>query len=680
MKLGEKLVATISDRCRACYTCVRSCPAKAIRISGGQAEVVAERCIGCGNCLQVCTQNAKRYYSSVSEVRELLAGPQPVAAIVAPSFPAEFAGIEAPALVDMIRRLGFLRVSEVGFGADLVSRRYRDLIRDNPGRRYISTSCPAIVSYIEKYHPQLVQFLAPVASPMIATARAMHDMLGDDLRIVFIGPCLAKKVEAARGGDRPDVDSVLSFQELRRMFDEDGVVARPEAADDFDPPHPGLGALYPIAGGMFQSAGISEDLLTNEVVAATGIDDFIQAVAEFEEGALDVRLLELLSCQGCIMGAGMSTRAPLYSRRSAVSRYARKRVAGVSAARHDQDVARFAKLDLSVGFAPDDTRMDPPSEEELRAILIRMGKFSPEDELDCGACGYHTCREHAVAVHKGLAESEMCLPYTIERLRESLTELNESHKQIDDIQKALINSEKLASMGQLSAGIAHEINNPLGVILLYANMLKDDVPEGSDLGTDLEMIADQAERCKKVVSGLLNFARKNKVTLKSVDLCELVDRSLRAIIVPDNVELRVEHEMDEPIAEVDDDQLIQVISNLVGNAIEAMPEGGRLTVTDRNDGDDALLLVEDTGTGIAPDHLQRIFEPLFTTKQMGKGTGLGLAVTYGIIKMHRGRIDVKSNDDPAKGPTGTVFSVRIPRFASLKNDNCGPASAGDTLG
>ncbi len=677
MKRGEKLVSTISDRCRACYTCVRSCPAKAIRISGGQAEVVAERCIGCGNCVQVCTQNAKRVYCSVPDVRSLRAGPGSIAAIVAPSFPAEFADIEPPLLVDMIRRLGFDMVSEVGFGADLVSRRYRELINANPGRRYIATSCPAIVSYIEKYYPSLVQYLAPVASPMIASARALHRMFGDDLRIVFIGPCLAKKNEAVRDEDHPEVDAVLSFKELRQMFEEEGIKPRPEVEDDFDPPHPGLGALYPIAGGMFQSAGISEDLLTNEVVAATGIEDFTQAVAEFAEGALDVRLLELLSCHGCIMGAGMSTKAPLYSRRSAVSSYARKRVSGIPAVRHDLDVASFKDLDLEVSFAPDDTRMAPPSEKEMRSILVRMGKYGPEDELDCGACGYHTCRAHAVAIHKGLAESEMCLPYTIERLRESLAELNESHKQIDDIQKALINAEKLASMGQLSAGIAHEINNPLGVVLLYANMLKEDVPAGSELSDDLDMIVEQAERCKKVVSGLLNFARKNKVTLRSVDLCELVDRSLKAIIVPENVQLTVSHEMDEPIAEVDDDQLIQVLSNLVGNAIEAMPDGGSITVTDHNDGDDALLLVEDTGSGIAKEHLQRIFEPLFTTKQMGKGTGLGLAVTYGIVKMHRGRIDVRSNDDLSQGPTGTVFTVRIPRFASLERHNGGSSAQRD---
>ncbi len=674
MKPGEQLVSTIADRCRACYTCVRDCPAKAIRISGGQAEVVAERCIGCGNCVQVCSQKAKQVYCSIPEVRELLAGSRRTAAIVAPSFPAEFSDLEPGVLVGMIRRLGFDLVAEVGFGADLVSRRYRQLIDRNPGRRYISTACPATVSFIEKYHPGLVPYLAPVVSPMTATARAMHCEYEDDLAVVFIGPCLAKKVEATREDIRGDVDSVLSFAELRQMLEEDGVEPRSGAGEDFDPPRAGLGALYPVAGGMLQSVGVSEDLLANDVVTASGIVDFTQALDEFEEGALEVRLLELLSCQGCVMGAGMTTAAPHYSRRAAISRYARKRVASEPAVRHELDVTRFADLDLSAAYAADDTRMSLPSEEELRAILAKMGKFGPDDELDCGACGYQTCRAHAIAVHKGLAESEMCLPYTIELLRTSLDELSESHRQIDDIQKALINAEKLASMGQLSAGIAHEINNPLGVILLYANMLREDCTGESELGDDLDMIVEQAERCRKVVSGLLNFARKNKVTLRSVDLCELVDRCLKAIIVPENVRLTVSHQMDEPIAEVDDDQLIQVLSNLVVNAIEAMPEGGEIKVVDRNEGDDALLTVEDTGSGIAPEHLQRIFEPLFTTKQMGKGTGLGLAVTYGIVKMHRGKIDVTSNADPAAGPTGTVFSVRIPRFASLERTNGGSSA------
>ena len=663
MILGDQLVSTIPERCRVCYTCVRDCPAKAIRISNGQAEVIRERCIGCGNCVQVCSQKAKRVHDSIPEVRALRRSGRRMAAIVAPSFPAEFSDVHPRHLVGMLRRLGFDLVVEVAFGADLVARRYRQLLDEDRSRRWIATTCPAIVTYIEKYHPDLVPHLAPVASPMTATARALHELHGDDLAIVFIGPCLAKKVEAARRGEHPEVDSALTFRECRDLLRAEGIGPDADRASDFDPPHPGLGAIFPISGGMPQTAGIQEDLLTNEVITATGIENFTLAIAEFEKGALDARLLEMLSCRGCIMGAGMSTDAPLFRRRTAVSQYARRLLSSFDPGEHKAVLSRLSRLDMGEVFAVDDTRMPSPSDAELAEILHRLGKDDPEDELNCGACGYATCREHAVAIHKGLAETEMCLPYTVERLRDSLDELHASHEQLATVRQALINAEKLASMGQLSAGIAHEVNNPLGVILLYANMMLDDHAEGTEQREDLEMIVEQAERCKKVVSGLLNFARKNKVSLRSVDVENLVDRCLKAIIVPEKVELAVEHEMADPVADVDGDQLIQVISNLVVNAIEAMPGGGRITVTTRSDAEEFQIMVRDDGTGIAKEHLSRIFEPLYTTKQMGKGTGLGLAVTYGIVKMHRGRIDVFTNDDPAAGSTGTTFKVSLPRFS-----------------
>ncbi|MDO9694941.1 MAG: [Fe-Fe] hydrogenase large subunit C-terminal domain-containing protein [Candidatus Latescibacteria bacterium] len=663
MDIGQQLVATIPERCRLCYTCVRDCPAKAIRITGGQAEVVAERCIGCGNCVKVCRRNAKQVAGSIDDVRRLLAGPRPVAAAVAPSFPAEFLELTHGRVVGALRALGFDLVCEVAFGADLVARRYAELISRHPGRRYIATTCPAIVSYVEKFEPELVPNLAPVVSPMVATARALRRRHGDDLAVVFIGPCIAKKVEAVREGIAGDVEAALTFTELRRYLAEAGIEPSQCEPSDFDGPAPGLGALFPISRGLLQAAGLTEDLLSNEVVAGTGPDTFMEAIDEFRDGVLDVQLLELLSCKGCIMGAGMTTTAPLFRRRTAVSSYVRERLWVPSGERRRAELEEFAHLDLMAVYAPHDTRMSQPSPRELVAIMERLGKFAPEDELDCGACGYRTCREHAVAIHTGMAENEMCLPHTIERLKESLDEINVSHRELASTQQALINAEKLASMGQLSAGIAHEVNNPLGVVLLYANMLLDEAPPGSPLREDLQMIVEQADRCKKVVGGLLNFARKSKVVRRRIHVPELVDRALKAVIAPPGVEVSVELRLDDPYAELDGDQIIQVLTNLAVNAVEAMPNGGRLRVVTEGDAERITLRVVDTGTGIPRDIVKKIFEPLFTTKQIGKGTGLGLAVSYGIVKMHQGQVQVFSNADPREGPTGTTFVVTLPRAA-----------------
>jgi signal transduction histidine kinase len=327
----------------------------------------------------------------------------------------------------------------------------------------------------------------------------------------------------------------------------------------------------------------------------------------------------------------------------------------------DASMREFENLDLSQVFTPEDRRFDPPGNEEVLAVLKSMGKPTPQDHLNCGACGYDTCVDHAGAIVKGLAETEMCLPFSIEKLHDSINNLNVSNEKLARARAALKQSEKLAHMGQLSAGIAHELNNPLGVITMYSNILMDEAPEGDAVREDLKLIVEQAERCKKIVSGLLNFARKNQVNLSETDVVRFVQHSMNSIVRPANVNCSFESTIADPLARLDIDQMMQVLTNLEKNAIEAMPDGGHLTVGVKGNSSEVTFTVADTGTGIAKEHMDKLFTPFFTTKEMGKGTGLGLALIYGIVKMHKGKIHVDSNDDPAAGPTGTMFSITIPR-------------------
>jgi signal transduction histidine kinase/Fe-S-cluster-containing hydrogenase component 2 len=657
--VATPLVSTIGERCRVCYQCVRECPAKAIRIADLKAQVLPERCIGCGVCVKVCTQSAKRVVSAVEDVEALLAGPDHVAAIVAPSFPAEFIDLDYPSVVGLLRALGFDSVHEVAFGAELVALEYRRLVARDVQQLWIATTCPAVVGYVERYFPDLTSALAPIVSPMIATARLLRRDRGRQVKIVFVGPCIAKKRETMEMAG--EVDEALTFAELRQMIAAHGV--EPAAVEDseFDPPHSRGGALFPISGGMLQVAGIQEDLVTGHVMVAEGPAEFAQGIKEAESGLFETRLLEVLFCRGCTMGPGMSSDLPHFGRRARVSQFVRSRIAHSDLGAWEQRVASFADLDLSRRYASNDMRLPVPSPQELQRLLTDLGKPDPTSELNCGACGYSSCRELASAIYRGLAEPEMCLPHSIEHLRDTVHELGRSNEELANAQVALVRSEKLASMGQLAAGIAHEVNNPLGVVIMYSHFLQERLGDKAEYRDDLSMVVEQADRCKKIVAGLLDFARQNKVEHQSVSLHELVQRGLRGVAHPLAVDIAVEHAERDPLVEVDPDQITQVLVNLISNAFAAMPDGGRLTIRTEDELNRVRVIVSDTGVGIAPEHFSKLFEPFFTTKGVGKGTGLGLAVSYGIVKMHRGDIKVQSNADAAKGPTGTTFTVVLPR-------------------
>ena len=665
MLIGDDgLVTTIKERCRRCYACVRECPAEAIRIVDGQASVIPSRCIGCASCFRVCSQNAKQAFGEVDRTFDLLASSEYVMAIVAPSFPAEFTDLHEGQLVAMVRALGFKGVYEVAFGADLVARAFAELLDHDKHGSYIATPCPAVVSFVRKYHPDLTPSLAPIVSPMVAMSRVIHDpsMNGPEAKIVFVGPCIAKKGEAASPDVLFEVDAVLTFDELRQMFDERHIEPPADTDDGFDPPRGSLGSLFPLARGLLQAAELPEDLLTGEIIAADGRESFVEAINDFEHGESEVRLLDILACEGCIAGVGFTNDDPLYRRRAQISRHAKRRTNGFDQPAWERAMHDFRGIDLSRTYTPQDERfLVEPSEREVTEILRRMNKTSPEDELNCGACGYGTCRQHAVAVYQGIAEETMCLQFVIEKLSRTVGDLEDSHRSLESTKEALVKSEKLASMGQLAAGIAHEVNNPLGILLLQANILLEEIDQTEPMADDLKLIVDQANRCKKIISGLLNFARQSRVVRQPTDLVGLVEDTLRTMPIDENIMVKVESTMADPVAEVDADQMVQVLTNLVSNAQQAMPDGGALIIRLSDTADEVKIMVTDTGVGIPRENMDKLFDPFFTTKQVGKGTGLGLAVTHGIVKMHRGQITVESNADPEAGPTETTFVVTLPR-------------------
>ncbi|MBN1447073.1 MAG: histidine kinase [Bacteroidetes bacterium] len=645
------VVSTIPERCKRCYCCVRECPANAIQIQNGQAVVLSSRCVGCGNCLKVCTQNAKSVQDGIAALLARFAKGQGAerVACLAPSFPAAFPRIDPLRVVGALKALGFSRVVQVAFGADLVSAAYREHVKEHDGT-VITTPCPAIVEYIEKYYPELIPNLAPIVSPMIAAGKVVRETYGQNATVAFIGPCVAKKLEVLDPAVAGVVDEALTFDELIDLFDARGIDPAVQPPMEFDPPDADLGQIYPVSGGLLKSAGIGSDVMDEEVVIVEGRQRCMNIINEIAHGKVNSKLIDILFCEGCINGPGITSPLNYYEKRESIINWVKSRRGQLDKQEWQDAMKRYAHLDLSRRYENRQVQERIPEEAEIQRILHAMGKREQGNQINCGACGYETCRELAIAVAQGIAEKEMCLQYTIDNLEKS-------HRELAEAQAQLIQTEKLASVGQLAAGVAHEINNPLGTIVLYSHLLLKQLQEADPAREDIQFVIAEAERCRTIVSSLLNFARQGKLDVARCSAGELVDAITAMLKKREEFHhIRIETQLapDLPPLYIDPDQMKQVLLNLTMNACEAMPDGGtlRLGVDHGPSPREVTFTVSDTGVGISKENMSRLFTPFFTTKQVGKGTGLGLPIAYGIIKLHHGQISVHS--DVGKGSTFTI--------------------------
>jgi signal transduction histidine kinase/Fe-S-cluster-containing hydrogenase component 2 len=653
----QGVVSTIAAKCRRCYNCVRSCPAKAIRVQSGQAWVMAERCIGCGNCLRVCAQGAKQVQSAVEEVEALLADAardegRPVVAILAPSYPGAFADFAAAQVVAAVRALGFTRVMEVGFGAEMVAAAYSRLLQSRPTGTIISTACPALVSYIEKYMPELAPQLAPLVSPMIALGRAVKQHYLPDAAVVFIGPCVAKKAERLDPPVAGVIDSALSFLGLQTMWEARGL--RPETLppSTADEPLPHLGAVFPVSGGLLRTAAIEADVLDDSILVVEGPDRVLAALRELSAGTVAPRLVDALFCEGCIAGPAYREGTSLLGRKQRVTAHVRElqRQGGGAAAA----LAQVAHVDISRTFETQHLPSATPTETEIRDILASTNKLTPADELNCGACGYATCRDKAVAVYQGLAELEMCLPYLIDQLQVNLDQLTHSREQLTRAREQAMRAQQLASMGELAADIGQQISNPLARLVLFAQLLRDNLPDHDVRREDVASIVAEALHAREIMASLQGFARQREPQWEETQVSDIVTRALTELaprLQAAGVSIRQDLPDSLPPLVADPAQLTQVLVNVLTNSLEALGENGLIEITGRacDDAQMVELTIRDQGGGIPPELLPRIFQPFVTTKDGRRGAGLGLPVAHGIVQAHGGEIHVEST--PGEGTT-----------------------------
>ncbi|PLX33174.1 MAG: hydrogenase [Clostridiales bacterium] len=391
------------EKCNNCYKCLRACPSKAIRMLHERAEVVEDRCIFCGNCQTICPQQAISVKSDLFNIRKAISDGREVVASLAPSFAGIFEEKEPEQISAALRKLGFSRVEETASGAALVTRAYREIIKTRGPGLYISSSCPSAVNMIEKYHPDLAGKLLPVKSPMLAHAELIKFLYGKEAFTVFIGPCVAKKKEAGQAPKSP-VDAVLTFKELKEWLEDREISVPGLRPVPFDSRSTAMGAAYPLKGGI--ASGL-EDLVSCRQV--DGIDE-AEEMLEYLEGAKDeAAFVEISVCRGsCIGGPVLPPSAPnYYGREKCIQNY-RQRISAIGEGGEKMFPPAF---DISASYLPKPVKKAEPEEKDIKRILQRMWKYTEKDQLNCEACGYKNCREKAVAVFEGMAETSMCLPY-----------------------------------------------------------------------------------------------------------------------------------------------------------------------------------------------------------------------------------------------------------------------------
>lgn len=386
------------SNCKNCYKCIRHCPVKSIRFSGNQANVIADECILCGQCYVVCPQNAKKIADETEIVSVLLKDGAPVIASIAPSFSAYFGGVSITALSEALKKLGFFTAEETALGATLVKTEYERLVNSEAQDNIITSCCHTVNLLIEKYYPQLVSSLAPVMTPMRAHCADIKRRY-PDARTVFIGPCLSKKDEAAQ----EDIDAALTFDELATMLEKAGITIGNERDENTDT---GLARLFPTSGGILKTMQKKNPAYTYFVV--DGPDNCRNVLNDLASGKLHHCFIEMSACAGSCSGGPVMQKhcnTPLRNYQ-AVTNYAGEK---------DFDVVQPASEVLYADYRCSVSEKHMPGESEIREILQKMGKYKPEDELNCGTCGYNSCREKAIAVYQGKAELSMCLPYLMEK-------------------------------------------------------------------------------------------------------------------------------------------------------------------------------------------------------------------------------------------------------------------------
>lgn len=407
-------IVTYKERCRTCYSCVRSCPVKAIKVDQGYAEIIYERCIGCGNCLH-CPQKAKVVVDRMVKTQELLASKEPVVAVLGCSFPAFFHSFTPGQLVAGLKSIGFSEVHEGAFGASLILPEYSAAIAETD-KPLVASHCPAVVDLVERHYPALTSNLVPTVSPMIAMGRFIKKNLGPDIRVVYLSTCIAAKFEIQTEEAADAIDVVLTYSEIELFFKRRGINLTQLAEIPFDGIDPEIARMFTLQGGPLKLLDAGDLSMDTDLVAVEGERQTMEIIKDLAAGRISPRYIDLRFCDGgCVDGPGNSRHLTHLFKRNLIIKYVKSNIPYRTAGHYQKKQER---PNLSRSFRDKATRLASPKGEEIRRILQSTSKFSHSDELNCRACGYASCREHAVAVFHGFADIGMCLPYNLHKMEQ----------------------------------------------------------------------------------------------------------------------------------------------------------------------------------------------------------------------------------------------------------------------
>jgi iron only hydrogenase large subunit-like protein/uncharacterized Fe-S cluster-containing protein len=407
--------------CKNCYKCLRCCPVKAIRFRNNQAEIIEDRCIACGHCLAVCPQNARNIKSDLRYVKGLIEKGAKVAASVAPSFAGFFYDVDEKKIAEALSVLGFSYIEETALGAELVSQEYSSFMEEYKGDSLITTCCPSANFLIEKYYPELIKFMVPVISPMTAHGKLLKTDYGKDCFVVFIGPCVAKKFEAGEVEQPGAVDAVITFDELKGWFEEAGIELSKLKGRAFNRPAYRAGSGFSVSGGILKAVPKLRGGCSNyELLSVSGIEECMEILNSMKKGEIKGVCVELSACNGsCIGGPSMARdRTGFYMRRKKVGEYTAK----LPIFEGENRLKTRGDFNFARKFRDKSLERVIAYKAQIEEILHHMGKFEGRDELNCGVCGYNTCRDKAQAIFEGMAETNMCLHY-MRTKAESLTNI-----------------------------------------------------------------------------------------------------------------------------------------------------------------------------------------------------------------------------------------------------------------